>query len=202
MAERLTPDKRRELTRIALLEAAAEVFARKGFHGASLDDVAEAAGFSKGAIYSNFEGKEDLFFATIEHRDRSVLTSMEDVVADSGELDAILGRVAEALATVMYRDREWLMLEAEVWLYAQRSEEAQQRLADHSQAHLDRVAEFVDRARGAAGITVKMPSRELTALMIASTNGIMQLQYADPAGQHDRLFGRLLELLSSAIEVG
>ena len=48
--ERWTPERRRELTRTALIEAAAQVFARRGFYGASLDEIAETAGFTRGAI--------------------------------------------------------------------------------------------------------------------------------------------------------
>ncbi|HEY7948981.1 MAG TPA: helix-turn-helix domain-containing protein, partial [Acidimicrobiales bacterium] len=59
----LTPERRRQQTRDHLLAAAAQVFAERGFHGTSLDEVAAVAGFSKGAVYSNFKNKEDLFLA-------------------------------------------------------------------------------------------------------------------------------------------
>src|SRR5262249_53432660 len=66
--EPLTPERRRAMTRQHLLDAAAIVFARDGFHGATLDEVATAAGFSKGAVYSNFKSKEDLFLALFDER--------------------------------------------------------------------------------------------------------------------------------------
>src|SRR5215218_9896443 len=65
VTERLTPARRRELTRDALLDAAASVFAQRGFHGASLDEIAETAGFTRGAIYKNFGGKEELFLGVM-----------------------------------------------------------------------------------------------------------------------------------------
>src|SRR2546430_1063402 len=61
--ERWTPERRRALTRDTLISSAAAVFARRGFEGASLEEIADAAGFTRGAIYKNFDGKEDLFFA-------------------------------------------------------------------------------------------------------------------------------------------
>src|SRR6202034_428303 len=64
--EPLTPERRRRQTRDHLLEAAAQVLAERGFHGASLDEVAAAAGFTKGAVYSHFKNKEDLFLAVLE----------------------------------------------------------------------------------------------------------------------------------------
>ena len=63
---RMSRAERKEMTRELLLDAAIEVFAEKGYHGASLDDVAEAAGFTKGAVYSNFTRKSDLFRALCE----------------------------------------------------------------------------------------------------------------------------------------
>jgi len=63
LIEPLTPDRRRQQTRDHLLAAAAQVFAERGFHGASLDEVAAVAGFTKGAVYSNFRNKEGLFLS-------------------------------------------------------------------------------------------------------------------------------------------
>ena len=61
--EPLTQERRRQLTREHLLAAAAQVFAERGFYGATLDEVARVAGFTKGAVYSNFDSKDDLFLA-------------------------------------------------------------------------------------------------------------------------------------------
>src|SRR5436309_8046773 len=71
--ERWTPERRRELTRTALVDAAAEVFARRGFHDASLDEIAETAGFTRGAIYKNFGIKEELFYAVGERQNELTL---------------------------------------------------------------------------------------------------------------------------------
>ncbi|WP_243717523.1 TetR/AcrR family transcriptional regulator, partial [Actinomadura darangshiensis] len=57
---------RREQTRTALLTAAERLWAERGIHGASLDDIAAAAGLTKGAVYSNFAGKTDLLLALME----------------------------------------------------------------------------------------------------------------------------------------
>src|SRR5436309_3192293 len=59
-------DEQRALTRTRLLEAAQRVFARRGFHGSSVEEIAREAGATTGAIYSNFAGKEDLFLALFE----------------------------------------------------------------------------------------------------------------------------------------
>src|SRR5437588_12440714 len=65
-AEKLTPERRRQLTRDALLDAAEDVFVKKGVGGASMEQIAAEAGFSRGAIYSNFGNKDDLLRAVID----------------------------------------------------------------------------------------------------------------------------------------
>src|SRR5438552_3631727 len=65
-AGRLTREQSKANTRERLLDAARSVFARSGFHGASVEEIASRAGYSTGALYSNFDGKEDLFLVLME----------------------------------------------------------------------------------------------------------------------------------------
>src|SRR5438067_6619992 len=105
--ERWTPERRRELTRTALVDAAAEVFARRGFNGASLDEIAETAGFTRGAIYKNFTGKEDLFFAVFDRWNAQALDGFREMVGPGGSFtesftedhpDEIAARCIQGLA--------------------------------------------------------------------------------------------------------
>jgi AcrR family transcriptional regulator len=85
MAVRLSRAERRQQTRQELLSAAEACFVTRGFHTTSVDEVAEQAGYTKGAVYSNFASKEDLFFAVYERRVEQVLT---EVVLDLRQLGA------------------------------------------------------------------------------------------------------------------
>src|SRR3954452_12890746 len=82
---------KQEQTRARLLEAAAAVFARSGYHGATLAEVAAEAGFTKGAVYSNFESKEALFLALVDQeiskRVREIGTVVETAAA-GGDIEA------------------------------------------------------------------------------------------------------------------
>src|ERR1700752_4485412 len=80
--QRLTPERRRELTRTALVEAAAEVFARRGFEGASLEEIAEVAGFTRGAIYSNFGSKDELMLAVVERYNQNLVDAFSQSLAE------------------------------------------------------------------------------------------------------------------------
>jgi len=104
VVEKLTPERRRELTRSTLIDAAADVFAKRGFHAASLEEIAESAGFTRGAIYKNFENKEELFFATIERRIDAQLTRFRDVLHEDSAAATDPARLAAIWEDVLAFD--------------------------------------------------------------------------------------------------
>ena len=98
---RLTRAQRRQQTRARLLDAAGQVFARRGFHAATVDEVAEAAGYTKGAVYSNFANKDELFLALLDQRLAAQLQQVEALYAiESSEelLAAMRGRTEQEFA--------------------------------------------------------------------------------------------------------
>src|ERR687893_2439342 len=110
-------------TRRELLDAAARVFARQGFHGASVEQVSEEAGFSTGALYSNFEGKEELFLALYEERIRRRRRELREVVGGSSGPAEGLEAVGANVAELMSSDRDWFLLYFEFLLHAAREPE-------------------------------------------------------------------------------
>jgi AcrR family transcriptional regulator len=126
LATALTP--RRERTRERLLDAAFAVFAHHGIRGASIEAVCEAAGFTRGAFYSNFSSKEELFLALAERAMRRQLASLESVGKEV-EPDLIRGGVVdyEAIRTILSvvvtdpgDARQWALMRAELELLAMR----------------------------------------------------------------------------------
>src|SRR5258708_30682530 len=88
--EKLTRDRRRQQTRDVLIAAATEVFAKRGYEGASLEEIAETAGFTRGAIYKNFAGKEELFFAVTDLLNEQIIDAFRAIAptdADSRDWD-------------------------------------------------------------------------------------------------------------------
>src|SRR5580700_2430005 len=83
--EKLTRERRRQQTRDVLVAAATEVFAERGYEGASLEEIAERAGFTRGAIYKNFSGKEDLFFTVIERMNELVIDGFRAIAPTSAD---------------------------------------------------------------------------------------------------------------------
>src|SRR5271163_4144869 len=119
-AEKWTPERRRQLTREALVASARDVFAQRGFHAASLEEIAEAAGFSRGAVYSNFENKEELFFAVLDRHVELQLAAFDAFLEDSGgpvaAADEDVARAWRRLTAGS--DPQWLALSLEFRLYA------------------------------------------------------------------------------------
>src|SRR5687767_15901928 len=96
----------RAQTREELLDAAARVFARRGFHGASVEAVSEEAGFSTGAVYSNFESKEELFLSLYEERIQRRRRELREAVERSGGGAAGLASAAASVGEVFRRERD------------------------------------------------------------------------------------------------
>src|SRR4029453_13277438 len=125
---RLTRAERQHQTRARLLDSAGQVSAGRGFHAATVDEVAEAAGYTKGAVYSNFATKDELFLALLDQRVAAQLRQAEALYAieSSQELRAAMGgRTEQEFAAA----RDFGVLMAEFSLYAMRNPAAQAELA-------------------------------------------------------------------------
>src|SRR5271165_2483254 len=126
---RLTREQSRANTRERLLAAARVVFARSGFHGASVEEIASEAGFSTGALYSNFEGKEDLFLTVMEREiDEHAREVAEAVRARASVAERAAGGARQWMTTVE-REPELLLLFMEFWAYGVRDPSVRPRVA-------------------------------------------------------------------------
>jgi AcrR family transcriptional regulator len=201
--EPLTRARRREMTRRHLMDAAAAVFARDGFHGASLDDVAATAGFTKGAVYSNFTSKEDLFLAVFEDRYvrerdemQRVLTEEEQPYELGGETE-VFQRVREVIERTW--DDEWTALYLEFVLYAQRNEEAARKLAEIVQRQRAVTTAMLDEAYKSIDHVPDTPVEVLATVSIALFDGLALGRLADPSAFDDAMLTHFLNFLVSSI---
>jgi AcrR family transcriptional regulator len=137
-----TRAERQAQTREDLIDAAEELFTANGFHATSLDAVAIAAGYTKGAVYSNFAAKEDLFFAVYERRVDRRVEEMEGVLhaADNGT-EAFEGMVPGRRSS----DDGWLAVFFEFWAHVLRHPELKQRFADQHRRVIEPLAAAVER---------------------------------------------------------
>jgi len=173
--EQISP--RRAATRQRLLTAAAQMFAERGIHGATVEDICDAAGFTRGAFYSNFADKEELFFALLRQKETELLAQidrvLQDDVADPGG-DDVIERLVEKVLAVQPMDRTSHLVHAESVLHAIRDPQAARELtreADRFQRELGRLLE-VGLAR--AGRRLSVAPADVVAVLVAAFDAGMQ----------------------------
>jgi len=196
--EPLTPERRRAMTREHLLEAAAVVFARNGYHGASLDEVAAAAGFTKGAVYSNFKSKEDLFLALIDYRIE------KQAAAFAAELDAEvpgdeqLPRIQDLIARSFDRDQG--ALHYEFMAYAARNPEIRAKLAASARRGRDAAIRLITDEHERLGTVPAYPIPVLAQMMLSIFDGLAGLWFLDPELVDDDMLRDVLAFLYANVD--
>ena len=185
----------RAQTRERLLLAARSVFARAGFRGASVEEIASEAGFSTGALYSNFDGKEDLFLALME---REIDEHAREIAEAVGERASVAERAAGGARqwmTMIEREPELLLLFMEFWAYGVRDAEIRPKVAEQF-AHMREVLTklIADGARE-FDLALDIPAEQLAIAIDALADGIARQKLADPEAVPDELMGRVLSLL-------
>ena len=180
--EPLTAERRRQQTRDYLLEAAAQVFAEHGFHGASLDQVAAVAGFTKGAVYSNFKNKEDLFLALIEAAYTREMTALKETleVSDIPPEDRLGDFVGLIRGQFELVPDNWGSLYLEFSLYAMRNPVARERLNQLESMDIRAIAEIIEQGRSERGIETAEWSEHTARIIVALFRGIGLMRLLKP----------------------
>ena len=196
---RLLRDEARAQTRARLLTAAQKVFAEKGF-GAGLEEIADAAGYSRGAVYYNFADKDELFIAVLEERSRQQIGEISSLLevsdAPSDFLQAL--QVRGERRSQSRDDRRWGLLSAEFWLYALRNPKARRKLADHHRRLRAAYASAATAIFARLGIDPPAPVERIAAVIFALDEGIFHQHWIDPQAVPAEVFYDTLELLISA----
>ncbi len=196
--ERMTREQSRANTRERLLRAARSVFARSGFHGASVEEIASEAGFSTGALYSNFNGKEDLFLELMEREIDEHAREISDAVRTRASMAERATGGARQWMTMIERDREVLLLFMEFWAYGVRDAQVRPKVA----AQFAQMRKLLTRliAEGARDFALELdiPAEQLAVAIDALADGIARQKLADPDAVPDELMGRVLSLMFTA----
>ena len=188
---------RKDEVRARVLQAAAEVFAERGFAGASLDQVAAAAGFTKGAVYSNFAGKDELFLALMADEATRRVDAVEEAMRTTTDLPGVLAAVSAELSR---RDVAWQLLFLEFWQRAVRDPDVRRAFVASRRDLRARVEGVV------AGFLAEHPARAgwdagaLTVVLIALSHGLALEALPDPdAVPADLLAHVLTELVDQGL---
>lgn len=169
-----------EDNRRAVLDAARRVFEERGYHGASLDLIADAANFSKGAVYSRFDSKDDLFLAVLEdHIQRRAAATAEQLDRLDGCAD--MRSLAQASTMASVDTIAWQAALLEFRAHAWRDPEVNARYAALHRRTIESIAGFVRGVYEARGETPPRPVEEIAVIGLANTTGVVAELMADPS---------------------
>ena len=170
---RLTRPERRERTRGDLLAAARTVFERYGFHRASLDQIADEAGYTKGAIYSHFPGGKDaLFLAVLDrHIDERVPTYAE-IILSQDSFEASLRAIARHLVALGAKDPGWTPLLVEFWTHASHDADLRAAVQERNDRQMRAIAALIDDLAARHGVTYALPTVEVVRGSSALARGM------------------------------
>ena len=201
VVEKWTPERRRQQTRDLLVDAAAQVFARRGFEAAALEEIAEVAGYSRGAIYKNFGGKEELFLAVNQRMNERALAHFGELVEELGasfERSSIPDLAAE-WRRMFLRDAEIYVLGLEFNLYVLRHPELKPKVVERSRQNVEMIAAFMEEQSGKAGVALPYPAPILASLLASASDGFQLRTHFDPEGPD--LIEPFLDLFMRALSV-
>jgi AcrR family transcriptional regulator len=176
---RITQAERRERTREGLLGAAERLFTSNGFHPTSLDQIAAAAGYTKGAIYFNFESKEDLFFAVYERRAARTMAGIHATLAEHGPAKGI-EKVTREAAERRREDDGWLAVFFEFWAHVLRHPELRERFVRTHAAVSAPLVAAVDQVAAERGLELPVDSRRFTTAVYAMQVGLQLERLTQP----------------------
>jgi AcrR family transcriptional regulator len=195
---RLTREQSKANTRERLLAAARSAFASSGFHGASVDEIASRAGFSTGALYSNFDGKEDLFLVLME---REIDEHAREIAAAVNVRESVAERAtggAQRWMTMIDREPELLLLFMEFWAYGVRDAAVRPKVAERFAQVRRLLTQLIEEGVREFELELALPAEQLAVAVDALADGIARQRLADPEAVPDELMGTVLALLFSA----
>jgi AcrR family transcriptional regulator len=191
MGHRLNRVEQVERNRELVLAAARRVFLDRGYAAASLDAIADEAGFSKGVIYSQFDSKADLFFALLDARILERAEQNAGIAQRSVGRDGLRALVRQANADAA-QEPGWAALLVEFRAFAARDPDAARRYSAAHARTVDRLAATVQRMCDAAGLVPALPARDIAHLLLAVGTGVTLERAADPAALGNPEFAEAL----------
>jgi AcrR family transcriptional regulator len=194
----LTRREKQQRTRSSLLSAATKVFCRNGLEGASVDQVAQAAGYTKGAFYANFKSKEELFLVMLDERFAGELERIDGALSGSEEPHTE-ARAAAADFIHFAGDDDWPRLYFQFVAHAARDDEFRQELATRQQAMREKLAETLGRWKDSHDARPALPLEDVTAMIYCMADGFLVDRMIEPTLKED-LYATMIEVFLRGLE--
>jgi AcrR family transcriptional regulator len=186
-------------TRARLLDAAADVFVARGIAAATVEDIAEAAGFSRGAVYSNFADKDALVLALLQKMTDDAMAEIEDLLERYPDPDDYIRATQESMVSPSRRNGHHdPVLSVELVLYAMRNPAARPLLKERLDRAEQTVWRVVERNATALGLGPADNRRAIAAMIVAMDDGFALHAIVDPARDSIEQFSMALDFLAEA----
>jgi AcrR family transcriptional regulator len=182
--ETLTRREKQKRTRQSLLRAAAKLFCKRGLDGASIDEVAQAAGYTKGAFYANFKSKEELFLVMLDERFAEELDRLDRALSGT-QAPEDEARAAAVDFVHAATDQDWPKLYFQFVAHAARNEDFRQELATRHRAMRARLSEILERWKRGTGKQPPIPIDQITAMMSFMADGFLVDRIVEPELSED-----------------
>ena len=196
--KRETRAEKQARTRAELIETAAKVFARRGYKGASVEEIAEEAGYSHGAVYSNFDGKADLFLAVLEEymaERAQELAATQVELAEDAPIEIRARALADQWMERFAKDRESFLLHMEFVAHAGRDPKLAERFGTRSAALREAIAAYIAHYQELEGIEAALQPDELALVLRALGIGLAIEALVSPGAVRQDAYGDFVELL-------
>jgi AcrR family transcriptional regulator len=196
--KRLSREDSREQTTQRLLDAAQKLIARKGLDAASVENIAEAAGYSRGAFYSNFKSKDDLFIELLRRDHLQSLAQFDELRASDLPVDQMQLRTRDIYAH-MFRDNESFMNWTEARMVAARDARFRSKLDALMAEKRAQIASFIGYFYQRVGVTPPMPTEKMAMGFMSLAEGVRLFMMSSPSEMTSPTAESLLSLFVDSI---
>jgi AcrR family transcriptional regulator len=199
VTERPSRKERQAHTRAELMRSAASVGAQRGLERASLDAVAEHAGFTKGAVYANFKSKEDLFLAMLDARFAERLAELDRILSSEDDPDTQARATGASFMGAVASEPEWERLFFEFTVYAARNEGFRTELVARYRTMRERIADLLAARTARLGIEPVVPPEQVATMTFAMANGIALERLLEPEAVPEDLYPEMMAVFFTGL---
>jgi AcrR family transcriptional regulator len=203
MSTRHSRQESQVLTRRRLIKAAAAVFARRGYRAATVAQIADEAGFTIGAVYSNFSGKEDLFLAVVDEHLGSQLVEAARTLREASTLEDASRQLGAGAMAYLEENPDWFPLFVEAWSFALRDPDFCPRFTQRQESSHRVLAESLRQRLEQEGVSTKALPVENVALAVkALYHGVALERATNPGSVPDDALESAVTLLFRGLLAG
>jgi AcrR family transcriptional regulator len=196
--KRLSREDSREQTTQRLLDAAQKLIAKKGLEAASVENIAAAAGYSRGAFYSNFSSKDDLFIELLRREHEKFTAELNALRSSALSVDQVQRRIRDLYGQI-YRDNESCMNWTEARMLAARDARFRSKLDTLMIQKRGQIAEFIEYFYGRVGVVPPVSPEKIAMGFMSLAEGVKLFMLSSPAEMTPAIAESLLTLFIDSI---